>query len=146
MKKILKFFFMSGLTVLVLMFLSFTVIAISALAPTLKKADVSFVDIVTENLDPEEYTEIKSMVKESSSELGKDAAISIINILKALFPSTASIEIETTPVPSLSPEEVLKQIDDSAAKSAKEGLEILKDIDKQNLEILKDSIENNNKD
>lgn len=146
MKRILKLFLLTICVMLILSISAFTVITASTIGSALKVTDISLSDVINENISNEEYAALKDAIRQKSSELGTAAAERVISVFKYVFPSpTLNVEYtEPNPIPSA--EDALKQIESAANKGLKDGLDILNDIEQQNNAILKDIIENNNKD
>jgi hypothetical protein len=147
MKRIFKFFLfivlINSLTVAGL----FVWIGTSSIAPSFKESGITFSDLFKKELDPVKKAKLEKAVYESSSKLGRNAAKGFIDAFKVILPSSnidfSKMPAEPYPYPSI--DEVMEANNKAVEKGIAEGLEILKEAEKQNHATKQKALEEANK-
>ena len=132
MKKLLKAFLFIVIFNFICSAAFLTWITFSAIRPAMKYADISFKELISNNISPEKMLMVDKYVTEKSSELGKKASKMLMNSLKKLVPSDIDFSKMPNveyPYPSL--DEVLELSNEAAEKGISEGLKSLEEAQKR---------------
>lgn len=149
MKKLLRIFiiviiggFVANVALSVAIFSFFSV---SVLPDSMGDADISILDLIKPQLDPAKKEVLEKAINEKSTQLGKETAKKIMNSISVGFTGktvdTSNIE-NPKKLPSL--EAVLQTNEENAQKGIEQGLNLLKNAEKDYQEIKNKSLSTNN--